>query len=219
MTAEEQGREEAGRRDAAFLQALTTEHFVLQGARALSASEIAARVSTYLTALSGALIALALVAQASHFGDQFYVFALVILPVVFFLGASAFGRILQNAVEFILYQREMARIRAYYREIDPARADLFREPADEVVLAELGIFRLRWQQFLSLATLVAVVEGVVGGAFVALVITRVWPLATWVAALIGGLVAAVILMVLLRLQWRAWKRVMAFSQKRADRPA
>ncbi len=219
MTAEEQGREEAGRRDAAFLQALTTEHFVLQGARALSASEIAARVSTYLTALSGALIALALVAQASHFGDQFYVFALVILPVVFFLGASAFGRILQNAVEFILYQREMARIRAYYREIDPARADLFREPADEVVLAELGIFRLRWQQFLSLATLVAVVEGVVGGAFVALVITRVWPLATWVAALIGGLVAAVILMVLLRLQWRAWQRVMAFSQKRADRPA
>lgn len=216
MTVEE-GGEEVGRRDAAFLQALTTEHFALQSARALSGSEIASRVSTYLTTLSGALIALALVARASHFGDQFYVFALVILPVVFFLGVSTFGRVLQNAVEFILYAREMARIRAFYRDIDPARGDLFREPVDEAVLAELGIFRLRWQQFLSLATLVAVVDGVVGGAFVALGITQIWPLATWTAALIGAAVAALIVVALMRLQWRAWKRVRALAEERANR--
>ena len=42
----------------------------------------------FIAALSGAVIALALVGQATDFGDGFVAFALVLLPVVYFLGLS-----------------------------------------------------------------------------------------------------------------------------------
>jgi hypothetical protein len=44
------------------------------------------RTSLYVAALSGAVVALALVAQAADFGTGFVAFALVLLPVVYFLG-------------------------------------------------------------------------------------------------------------------------------------
>jgi hypothetical protein len=109
----------------AFMQALTTEHFTLQTARAVAVSEGNGRTALYVGALSSTLVALALVAQRSPLGEVFFVVALTILPAVFFLGLVTYVRVLQSSVEDILYARAINRIRHYYTEIDPSRAHYF----------------------------------------------------------------------------------------------
>ena len=64
----------------------TTEHFNLQTARALTVSEANGRASIYLAALSSNLIALAFIGQMSRLGAAFYAFALILLPVLAFVG-------------------------------------------------------------------------------------------------------------------------------------
>src|SRR3954451_12145534 len=73
----------------------TTEHFNLQTARALTVSEANGRASIYLAALSGNLIALAFVGQMSRLGAAFYAFALILLPVLAFVGVVTFLRLVQ----------------------------------------------------------------------------------------------------------------------------
>ena len=69
-------------------QLLATEHWSLLATRSLSWNESFARAGMFLTLLSGATVALALVAQATSFGEGFVVFALLILPVVLFVGSG-----------------------------------------------------------------------------------------------------------------------------------
>jgi hypothetical protein len=69
-----------------ILQFMTTEHVTLQTAGAVANAEISSRLQRYLGTLSSAIIALALTAQLSGVGVAFRGFALVLLPVVFFLG-------------------------------------------------------------------------------------------------------------------------------------
>src|SRR6195256_454928 len=70
------------------LQILSTEHWSLLASRSLAWNESFSRAGMFLTTLTGAIVALALVAQASAFGDAFTLFALVILPVVLFIGVT-----------------------------------------------------------------------------------------------------------------------------------
>ena len=53
----------AGADRQSVVQFMTTEHFTLQTARAVANAEISARLQLYMTTLSSAIIALALVAQ------------------------------------------------------------------------------------------------------------------------------------------------------------
>src|SRR6266567_1728092 len=155
--------------DGTFMAALGAEFSMLQGARGATISESSSRSSLYMTTLSGAVVALALVAQAAKFGQTFFIFALAILPVVFFLGVTTYYRLLQSGIEDVVYARAISKIRALYSEIDPAHASFFHASAvDQVGLRQLGLFRLRWQQFLSAAATVAIVNSVVGGVFFAL---------------------------------------------------
>jgi hypothetical protein len=80
----DEAREGADRQH--ILQFMTTEHFTLATARAVANAEISARLQLYMTTLSSAIIALALAAQLSGLGRTFMAFALVLLPVVCFLG-------------------------------------------------------------------------------------------------------------------------------------
>jgi hypothetical protein len=146
------------------MQALGNQYGMLQSARGSTISESSSRSSLYLTSLTGAVVGLSFVAQASRFGETFFIFALAILPVVFFLGVVTYYRVLQTGVEDVIYARAMSRIQQFYSEIDPAHADLFQETSvDQVGLARLGLFKLWWQQFLSGAAIVAFVNSVVGG--------------------------------------------------------
>src|SRR3989442_330361 len=162
--------DQEARRRGEFMQALTTEHFALQGGRSATISESAGRSSLYMTTVSSAVVALALAGQVKNLGT---LFALAILPVVFFLGLVTYGRLLQSGVEDTIYARAIGRIRRLYGEINPSRADYFRDiHSDRAGLRAMGLFRRWWQQFLTAAAMVAMVNAVVAGAFVAIAIAR-----------------------------------------------
>lgn len=195
----------AAKRRSEFLQALTTEHFALQSGRSATISESASRSSLYLTTVSSAVVALALAAQVKDLGA---LFALAILPVVFFLGLVTYGRLLQTGVEDTIYARAIGHIRRYYSDIDPARAVYFREVhGDRVGLRAVGLFRRWWQPFLTAAAMVAMVNAVVAGAFVAILIGRVTGPPAWLAIGTGGATAFLVAAAFNRHQRRAWNRL------------
>src|SRR6202171_5713509 len=78
---------------AARLQILATEHWSLLATRALTYNEAFSRVTIFLSILSGALIALALVAQADHFGAIFISIAIPLLALVMFAGLITISRL------------------------------------------------------------------------------------------------------------------------------
>jgi hypothetical protein len=112
-------------RRALRVQMLATEHWSLLATRSLSWNESFARAGMFLTLLSGATVALALVAQATKFGSGFVVFALLILPVVLFVGLATYVRLLEINNEDYVWVRGMNRLRAAYLEIDPGLAPHF----------------------------------------------------------------------------------------------
>lgn len=191
-----------------LMQALGNQYGRLQSARGVTVAESSSRSSLYLTSLSGAVVALSFVAQASRFGDTFFTFALAILPVVFFLGVVTYYRVLQTGVEDVIYARAMSKIQKFFSEIDPAHGDLFHATSvDQVGLRQMGLFALRWQQFLSSAATVAIVNSVVAGVFVALTVTAAAQPPPLVAIVIGVVAAGLIGAAFLRHQWMTWMHV------------
>jgi hypothetical protein len=157
----------------AFMQALTTEHFTLQTARAVAVNEGNGRTALYLGALSSTLVALALVAQRSPLGQLFHVVALTVGPAVFFLGLVTYVRVLHNSLEDIIYARAINRIRHYYTEIDPTRAHYFLLSGRDDVYGALANMGLRdsWTQFLfTLPSAVAVINALLAGVTVAVAV-------------------------------------------------
>ena len=61
--------------------------------RVLSQNEAFSRATMFLAVLSGAVLALAPVAQAKGFDEGFTTFALLILPIVLFVGIATFMRL------------------------------------------------------------------------------------------------------------------------------
>jgi hypothetical protein len=98
---------------------VTTEHFNLQTARAVTVSEANGRAAMYLAALSSTLIALAFVGQMSRLGVAFYAFALVLLPVLAFLGLVTFLRLVQSSMEDIAYAHRIGLLRDFYLRLAP----------------------------------------------------------------------------------------------------
>jgi hypothetical protein len=191
------------------MQALGSEYSILASERGGTIFESSSRSSLYLTSLSGAVIGLSFVAQASKFGNSFFLFALAILPVVFFLGVVTYYRNLQTGVQDVLAAQAMARIRRFYAEIDPGRSDLFREVTmQRIGIRPGGLFsRLWWQQFLSAAATIAIVNSVVGGVFIALVISYSFNQGPLLGITIGVAAAAVIALAFLRHQWTTMMEV------------
>ena len=101
------------------LQVLSTEHWSLLASRSLAWNESFSRAGMFLSALSGAIVALALVAQASAFGEGFRLFALVILPVVLFIGITTLLRLGIANFHDGMTMVGMNRIRAAYFERVP----------------------------------------------------------------------------------------------------
>lgn len=97
----------------------TTEHFNLQTARAITVSEANGRAGIYLAALSCNLIALAFIGQMSQLGVAFYAFALILLPVLAFVGMSTFLRLVQSSIEEIAYAHRIGLLRGFYLRLAP----------------------------------------------------------------------------------------------------
>jgi hypothetical protein len=101
------------------LQILSTEHWSLLGSRSLAWNESFSRAAMFLSTVTGAIVALALVAQASEFGQGFRLFALVILPVVLFIGVGTVLRIGESNYHDAMCVIGMNRIRAAYLDVAP----------------------------------------------------------------------------------------------------
>jgi hypothetical protein len=185
---------------------VTTEHFVLQGARAATIAESTGRANMFLAAVSGGLVALGLVATASDVGTAFYGFGLVLLPTLAFVGFVTFERVLQSGVEDKGYARRIALLRGYYFDNAPELAPylLSVPPADRLRVQGLG--GDRWQPYRTVAGMVAVITAVLAGSAAALVAILISDHSLAAASICGALVALAGLMALMRFQEAAWKR-------------
>ena len=101
------------------LQILATEHWSLLATRSMTWNESFSRAGMFLATLSGSIVALALVAQATAFGPEFLVAALIILPVVLFIGLATFVRLVAANGEDVLWVQGMNRLRHAYLEMAP----------------------------------------------------------------------------------------------------
>jgi hypothetical protein len=186
-----------------LLTALTTEHFTLQGARAQTVSESAARASLYLISVSSTLVALGFIGQVSAVGDSFRIFALTVLPTLYVLGLFTFVRLVQSVAEDFQHGRAINRIRHHYLQLAGDHARLFMLSAHDDargVLANMGVRQSRWQPYFTTPTMIAVINSVVGGAAIAIAIGAIFGSPLGVAAGLGGVAAIVSLAALRRFE-------------------
>jgi hypothetical protein len=152
------------------LQILMTEHWSLLASRSLVFTEAMSRASIFVAALTGSVVALALVSQATDFGDGFIAFALVLFPVDFFLGAVTIVRISQLNREDAIWVQGMNRIRHAYLEMAPELEPYFvtshYDDRQGVLLSSLAMSRIRipFQGFIAVPGVIAVLNAVVAGA-------------------------------------------------------
>jgi hypothetical protein len=127
---------------ASRLQILATEHWSLLSTRSLTYTESLGRVNMFLGVLSGAVIALALVAQADRFGTTFISVAIFMLTVVFFVGVATVRRLLMLNLDDYRWVVGMNRLRHAYLELHPELEPVFiTSPHDDLpgALQTLGL--------------------------------------------------------------------------------
>jgi hypothetical protein len=166
----------------------TTEHFNLQTARSLTVSEANGRASIYLAALSGNLIALAFVGQMSQLGAAFYAFALILLPVLAFVGIVTFLRLVQSSIEDVAYASRIALLRGFYLQVSPEL-----EPYVVAVSGPPSTARLApsaWQLTLTTAGMVAVVNSVVVAACAGLALEAAGVHSLAISVAVGAVIGA-----------------------------
>jgi hypothetical protein len=175
-----------------LLTALTTEHFCLQGARSQTMSESSARASIYVFSVSSALVALGFISQVSEVGDLFNVFALTVLPTLYVLGCVTFVRLVECGAEDFRYGLAINRIRGHYQDVAGEQADLFLLSGHDDgagVFENMGIPPEGRKPIFAFSSAIAVINGVVGGAAVALALGAIVDAPLAVAAAAGGIAA------------------------------
>jgi hypothetical protein len=154
--------------------------------------------------VSATAVALALVGQASAFGEQFVAFALVMLPIALFVGLATFTRLDEVNGEDFVWVAGMNRIRHAYLEMNPGLRPYFitgwtDDPAG--MEKTFGVHRpgspiAHW--IVTMPGMVAVIDGVLGGLVVGLALNAFGRMAmggSIVAGLIVGIAIPVVLAV------------------------
>ena len=178
------------------LQMMSTEHWSLLASRSLAWTEVFARASMFLSALSFSTVALALAGQASGFGEEFRIFALIVLPVVLFLGFTTTLRMDSANHHDNLCVIGMNRIRAGYLEMAPDMERFFvMGITDDLAgigktMGGLPNRPFFIEIFAATPTLVSVLNAVIAAAIVALGAIQVG-LPAGTAILAGAVVAVV----------------------------
>jgi hypothetical protein len=198
---------------------ITTEHYNLQTGRAMTISEANGRSSLFVGAVSSGLIALAFVGQLSHLGTAFYVFSLVLVPTLFFMGLITFERVLQSGCIDVIYASGINRIRHLYLQYAPQMQPYFIHSTQsdpyfilstpnnqQGTVAHVAMPLPWWQVFLSTAGMMAVINSVLAGSFVGLLLAA-FTLPLWVCTSAGVVSFLVSLVLHQRYQWRQWMRV------------
>jgi hypothetical protein len=206
----------------ALLTALTTEHFGLAGARAQTTGESSSRAALYISSVSSTLVALGFIGQITDVGDTFNIFALTALPTLYILGLFTFVRVVENGVEDMMLGRAINRIRNYYLELagEERRYFMLSGHDDAIgVMQNMGVALERRQQFFTTGSMIAVINSVVGGAAVAVAVGAVTSAPVGACAAIGGVVAIVSLLLLLRIENRMYHQMGGFTESLFPSPA
>lgn len=167
--------------DSTKLQILATEHWSLLATRSLTYTESLGRVNMFLATLSGAVIALALVAQADRFGTAFYAIAIVMLSVVLVTGVFTVARLMALNRDDYLWVLGMNRLRRAYLELHPELEPYFITGAHDDLPGALRTLGIDPRAPSAIGTLVHVLQTLPG--MLSIIVAAV-------AGAIGGLGAA-----------------------------
>jgi hypothetical protein len=182
-------------------QFLATEHWSLLATRSMSWNESFARSSMFLTSLSTATVALALVGSATQFGPEFVTFALLVLSITLFLGVATFVRLGQVNNEDLYWVAGMNRLRGQYARLEPGIEDEFvaGTTLDAAGFAQTyGAMNVTGfsplHVFVTTPGVIAVVNSVLAGVIAGLVTLQLVPVMG--SAIAVGLVVAIVSVVL-----------------------
>lgn len=129
----------------------------------------------FLSALTGSVVALALVAGVMGFDGGFVAFALLLLPFVLFMGVATFRRLIEINREDVRWVVGMNRLRHAYLEAAPELRSYFVTGWTDDESGIMTTFGARpgpgsfAHEFVTTPGLIATVDGVVAGALVAIV--------------------------------------------------
>jgi hypothetical protein len=182
-------------RRAAFVSAITTEHFVLQTAMSTVVNEGASRSSIYIFSLSSSLVAMGFAAQ-SH--DAFMPFIATILPAIFLLGVFTVLRLVDIAAESMQLYIGIAHVRGYYRTLGAEAEIIFSagrgrwpEAKTEPSLRIAPLFGY----LTTVAIMIAFINAIVAGAGTTLLTHQVFG-RTILISLLFGIFCATVLLIL-----------------------
>ena len=196
-------------------QILSTEHWSLLATRSLAWSESFSRASWFVTVVSATVVALALVAENTDFGTGFYVFALLVIPLLVVIGVATVIRLVQLNSEDVELVIGMNRLRRGYLDIAPELEEYFVTGHREDIAGIMRTYGTRrtripaTQYVSSIALLVSVIVAVLVGALAGLIADASGAGLT-VAVVVGvaaGLVAlAAVILLIVRNARRTWDR-------------
>lgn len=167
-------RSGSGVTDAVRTQILATEHWSLLATRSMTWNEVFSRSTMFVTVLSAAVVALALVAQATAFGPGFRLFALLVLPIVLLVGLATVIRLADANTDDFGLVLGMNRLRHAYLELAPELEPYFVTGQHDDMAGIMRSYGLGYQQGFSrylsgTPNLVAAINVVVAGVLAALV--------------------------------------------------
>jgi hypothetical protein len=195
-----------------MLQIMIAEYNVLQAGRSGTIYDAHGRVNLFIGSISSVVVALAFIGQVSEIGQPFFVFALVLLLPLMFMGIVTFMRLLNIGEADTIYARGMYRIRHYYTEIQPEAERYFiLGTHDDMV----GIFEEYGDSHGSLPGWIYIMfstSGMVGtmnsllvGAFVAILIYVLFAPSALICIIVGAIVFAIAVYLHLRYQDAHWR--------------
>ena len=197
------------------LQILSTEHWSLIAARALTYQESLGRVSMFLGVLSGAVIALALIAQVDLFGTTFIAVAIFMLAVVFFIGVATIRRLQMLNLDDYTWVVGMNRLRHAYLDLHPELEPYFTTSQYDDVVGSLKTLGLSpssapllgsiFHGFITLPGMLGVIVASVGAAIAGLAASG-FGASSDVVLLAGVLGFAAVLSVVLYSGRRSYRR-------------
>lgn len=171
---------------AALNSALGTELFALQSVASATISEAGTRSTIYLATLSSGLVAIGF---AGGSPALLTILTFTVLPTIFMLGWFTVVRLVDTSVENITVRRRMLRIRAHFVSLHPLGPALIA--LDNPRTGELGVRYSRSSFLFTMASMIAAVNCVLGGALVALALIfgrAAQPLTAQFAGVVVGLV-------------------------------
>lgn len=209
--------------DALRAQILGVEHWSLLATRGAIWQEIFSRTGTFLAIVSAAVVSLSLVVQATGFGQDFRIIALLVLPVVLLIGMATYTRLLEADIEDVWMVIGMNRLRHAYVDLVPGleRYLVTGYCDDEASLLQTYSFGRRigaTHLFGGSPVIVGVVNAVISGV-TAVIIASTFDAADWLQVSAGVVVALSVAVMLVSIFVRRLRRFRREFVPQFPRPA